>query len=317
MDRNQKILVCGLYETVNRAFMRRLKREGFLNIFDTSKTSLDLVSQASVKSCFNDYKPNIIIYTGSVGGGIAVNIKHPAELLYRNTISQANVMNTAKETGIDKLIFFASSCVYPRESSQPIKEEHLLTGSLEETSAPYAISKISGIKMCEAYNREYGTNFVAVVPATIYGPDDDFDPITAHVISALINKFHDAKEKNKDFVEIWGSGAPRREFIFADDLVDACIFLLDNYNEITHINVGCSRDYAISELADIMSRVVGYKGNVKYNTNKPDGVMQKLLDSNRINSLGWRPKTTLEKGIAVTYEWFSKYEKTIAKKEST
>lgn len=307
MDKSSKILISGLHRVVNRALLNKFKKGGFVNVVDTYDQALDLTSQDLVQQYFKDYIPEVIIYTGSVSGGISINIKRPGEFIYKNIVSQTNVINSAKETGVSKLIYFGSSCIYPKHSPQPIKEEYLLTGGLEETSEPYAVSKIAGIKMCEAYNRQYGTNFIAVIPATIYGPEDNFELESAHVISALIKKFHHAKESKQKSVEIWGSGNPRREFIFVDDLADGCLFLLKEYNDNKPINIGTARDYSIAELSEIIAKIVGFDGRIRYNPQKPDGVKQKLLDSGRITSLGWRPKTSIEDGISITYNWYKNY----------
>jgi len=286
MNKNARILICGSDKMLNSAFLRYFEREKFTNV------------------SFKDTKPDIVIYTGAVSGGISANIKHPAEFIHKNITEQTSVINSAKESNAGRLIFFGSSCVYPKSSPQPIKEEFLLAGQPEETSEAYAVAKIAGIKMCKAYNTQYGTNFIAIVPATIYGPEDDFSLENAHVISALIRKFHEAKIGNKPSVEVWGSGQPRREFIFVDDLVDATVFILDKYKENWHINAGCSRDHSIKELADVISEAVGFKGKITYNTGKPEGVKQKLLDSSKITSLGWKPKVSLKEGINITYNWF-------------
>ncbi len=307
MDKNSNILICGLHKIVNKAFLRRFRRDGFERVKDTSDISLDLTSQAEVIDYFKIHKPSVIIYTGSVSGGISANIKHPAEFIYKNIISEANIIHSAKVVYADKLLFFASSCIYPKESLQPIKEEYILNGPLEKTSEPYAVSKIAGLKICQAYNRQYNRSFIVAVPATIYGPEDDFDPEGAHVISALIGKFHDSKQRGQKNIKVWGSGEPRREFIFVDDLVDAGIFLLDKYSANAHINVGSSRDYSISELAELIAETVGFKGEIIYDRSRPDGVRQKLLNSSKLNSLGWSPGVSLKDGIRITYEWFKRH----------
>ena len=308
MDKNSNILICGLHKIVNKAFLRRFKRDGFTKVEDASDISLDLTSQIEVDDYFKTYMPSIVIYTGSISGGIAANMKRPAEFIYNNMISEANVIHSAKVVGADKLLFFASSCIYPKKSLQPIKEEYLLSGPLEQTSEPYAVSKIAGLKACQAYNQQYNRSFIVAVPATVYGPEDDLDPENAHVISALISRFHDLKQSGQKTIKIWGSGEPRREFIFTDDLADAGIVLLDKYSQNSHINVGTSVDYSISELAELIAETIGFKGEIIYDKSRPDGVRQKLLDSTKLNSLGWSSKTSLKDGVRITYEWFKKYQ---------
>lgn len=306
MNKNSRILICGEYQIINKGFLNRFKEDSFKNINHPRGAGLDLTSQKSVTKFFKDYKPEIVIFTGSVSGGIVVNIARPAEFIYKNIISQTNVFDSARKFNVKKLIFFASSCVYPKESRQPIKEEFLLTGSLEKTNEPYAIAKITGIKMCQAYNKQYGAKFLSIIPATIYGPQDDFNPHSSHVIAALIRRFYEAKGRKKEIVEIWGTGRPRREFIFVDDLVDACIFLIDNYQSSDIINVGCGQDISIKELALLIKNIIGFKGKVNFDKTKLDGAIRKLLDNSRITKLGWKPKTYLAQGIVKTYNWFRK-----------
>ena len=303
MNKRSRILISGLHYSVNSSFLRRFKKDGMVNVVDINSGFFDLTDKRGVEKCFNHYKPDIVFYTGSVSGGIRANIEYPAEFIYKNIISAANIIDSAKRSGVKKLVFFASSCVYPKNASQPIRESSLLTGPLEGTSEPYAVAKIAGIKMCSAYNKQYGCKFLSVIPATVYGPGDDFDPGTAHVIPALIARFHLAKRNGEKSVTVWGEGTQRREFIFADDLVNAVIFLLGKQKS-GHINIGTSKDYAINEVARIVSKVVGFKGRIVNDAKNPGGVTRKLLDSGKINSLGWRPKFSIEKGIGITYRWF-------------
>lgn len=306
MKKNAKIFIAGNKSITGAALIQYFKLNGFNNIFSESVYRLNLTDQGAICTFFRKRKPEYVFLTHPISGGIIANMKYLAEFIYNNLQIQNNIIHSSYKFGVKKLLFLGSSCVYPKDSPQPIKEEYLLRGELEKTSEPYAIAKIAGIKMCEAYNRQYGTNFIAIVPATIYGPEDDFNPETAHVISALIKKFHDAKEAEEEVIHIWGSGKPKREFIFVDDLVKACFFLLNNYKENKHINVGSSKDYRIRELAEIISDIIGFKGKIIYDRNKPDGVKQKLLDSSRIASLGWKPKTSLKEGIDITYNWLKK-----------
>jgi GDP-L-fucose synthase len=307
MDKNSNILICGLHKIVNKAFLRRFRRDGFEKLKDANDISLDLTSQIEVVDYFKIHKPSVVIYTGSVSGGISANMKYPAEFIYKNIISATNIIHSAKIVDADKLLFLASSCIYPRESLQPIKEEYIFNGPLEKTCEPYAVSRIAGLETCYAYNQQYNRNFIVAIPATIYGPEDDFDLESAHVISALMGKFHNSKQRGQKSVKVWGSGTPKREFIFVDDLVGAGIFLLDRYSANSHINVGSSRDYSISELAELIAETVEFKGDIMYDRTSPDGVRQKLLDSSKLNSLCWSPEISLKEGIRITYEWFKRY----------
>jgi GDP-L-fucose synthase len=241
-------------------------------------------------------------------GGILANNSFPAEFIYSNIMVQTNVIHSAYRTGVKKLLFLGSSCIYPKHCPQPMKEEYLLTGPLEPTNEPYALAKIAGIRTCQSYNRQYGTNYISVMPTNLYGPNDNFDLETSHVIPALIRKFHEAKIQSNSSVTIWGTGSPRREFLHVDDLADACIFLMNHYDESDMINIGCGEDISIAELALLIKDVVGYTGNIEYNIDKPDGTPQKLLDVSKLKGLGWQPKLSLREGIKKTYEWYCQNE---------
>ena len=237
-------------------------------------------------------------------GCILANNTFPADFIYDNLMIQCNIIHQAYLNGVKKLLFLGSSCIYPKFAPQPIREEYLLTGELEPTNEPYAIAKIAGIKMCQSYNRQYNTNFIAVMPTNLYGPGDNFDLETSHVLPALIRKFHEAKGNNRRYVELWGTGTPRREFLFVDDLADACVFLMKTYNSSDIINIGTGEDLTIAELADLVSKIVDYKGEIKWDNTKPDGTPRKLLDVSKINALGWKAKTGLEEGIRLIYNWY-------------
>jgi GDP-L-fucose synthase len=309
MHSKTKILICGLHRIVNIGIKKYLKAKGFIDIVDLNDTAIDLTSQEQVRNCFKKHKAEAVIFSGSLSGGIAANMKYPAEFIYKNLISEVNILESARKADVKKVIFFASSCVYPKNSPQPLQEKFLLTAALEETSEPYAVAKIAGIKMCEAYNKQYGTNFIPIIPATIYGPHDSFDKENAHVISALIKNFYQAKQKKQPAVEIWGTGKPVREFIYIDDLADACLLLLRNYKNSEIINVGTAEGVSIKELAYLVKNTVGFTGKIIFDRAKPDGVAKKVLDVSKMNSLGWQPGISLAEGIKLTYQWYEKYGK--------
>ena len=287
------------------ALFNRLKEGGFSNLVAKDSSELNLTNQRAVDSFFKKEKPEYCFLAPIKEGGILLNMMHPAELVYQNIATLSNVVHSAWEAGVKKLLFFASSCVYSKDCPQPMKEEYLLTGPLEPTNEAYAIAKIAGIKMCQAYNAQFGTRFLSVIPATVFGPEDNFDFKTSHVISALIRKFHEGKIKNEPVVNIWGTGKPRREFIYVDDLVDASLFFMQEDNPVELINMGSGMDVSIQELAELIKGLTGFKGKIEFDTTKPDGVLRKLLDSHRLNSLGWRPKVGLQKGLKNTYQWYT------------
>lgn len=307
MHKHEKIFLAGSGGLVGSAILRKLHLMGYSNIVTPTRQQLNLVDQQAVFDFFALEKPDYVILAAAKVGGILSNMLHPAEFVYENIMIQTNVIEASRRYHVKKLLFLGSSCIYPRMSSQPIKEDYLLSGPLETTNEPYAVAKICGIKMCIAYNQQYETNFLCVMPTNLYGPNDNFDLQHSHVLPALIRKFHEAKVHNQDYVEIWGSGKPKREFLYVDDLADACFYLLELYNQRdigSFINIGTGRDLSVKQLADIVRRIVGYTGDIKFDLSKPDGTPRKLLDITKMNSLGWKAKTSLEDGICKTYKWF-------------
>ncbi len=304
MNEEDKIFVAGARGMVGSALIRKLKELGFKNILSPSSSELDLQCQNSVTSFFEKEKPTHVFLAAAKVGGIYANNTYPADFIYNNLQIQMNVIHSAYENGVKKLLFLGSSCIYPKMAPQPIKEEYLLTGYLEPTNEPYAIAKIAGIKMCESYNRQYGTKYISCMPTNLYGPNDNYDPMNSHVLPALIRRFHEAKESQSPEVVIWGTGSPRREFMYVDDLADACVFLMQNYDSSEIVNIGTGQEVTISELAHMVAEVLGYKGELIFDTSKPDGTPRKLLDCARLHGLGWRHKTKLKDGIASAYEDF-------------
>jgi GDP-L-fucose synthase len=301
MNPSDRIYIANHDKMPGRAFARILKKKGFRNLILKTAPELDLLEQASVRSFFRDEKPDHVILTSVKSGGIQANIDDPAGFLYDNLTAQNNVIHSAFKSRVKKLLYVVASCVYPKSCPQPMKEDYILTGPLEPTSEPYSLAKIAGMKMCQYYNRQRGAKFISVIPATIFGPDDDFDADAAHVIPALIRKFHDAKEKGSPSVTVWGSGNARREFIYADDMVDACLFLMKNYNKPEPVNIGTGTDMTIRELAQVIKEAVGFKGELKFDRTRPEGAMRKLLDISKITVLGWKPKTDIRAGIQNSY----------------
>lgn len=312
MNKDAKIFVAGHEGMIGSAIIKRLKMTGFNNIITKSFSRLNLTQQNKVREFFLKEKPEYVFLATSEEGGILANMTYPADLIYTNLQMQLNLIHFAWKAGVKKLLFLGSSCTYPKFCEQPMKEESLLTGSLEPTNEAYAIAKIAGIKMCHAYNHQHGTNFISVIPTTIYGPDDNFDPKTSHVIPALIQKFHEAKlnleDGKKEKIEIWGTGKPRREFLYVDDFAEACIFLMNNYDKTETINVGYGEDISIMELVLLVKEIVGFKGDLIFDETKPDGMLKKLLDISNMNALGWRPKIDLRTGLSKTYESFKQKE---------
>lgn len=304
MEKDTKIFILGDKSIIGSTLIQHFRLNGFTNVFSESTHGVDLIEQNSVHSFFEREKPIYVFLTYVKSGGIGANMKYPGEFIYHNLQAQNNIMHYSYKSGVSKLLFLGSSCVYPRNCPQPMREEYLLSGSLEKTSEPYAISKIAGIKMCESYNRQYGTKFVSLIPATVYGPYDNFDPETSHVLPALIRKFHEAKAEGEKTVTLWGTGKPHREFIYVDDLVCACLFLTEHCNNIEVLNVGVGEDVSIQELACYIKEIVGYEGQIIFDSSQPDGVFRKLLDSSRIASCGWKATTSLKQGLSKTYEWF-------------
>lgn len=344
MNRDARIYVAGHTGLVGAAILRSLKAFGCRRLIIRTHKELDLLRQNDVEKFFLSEKPEYVFLAAAKVGGIWANNKLPAEFIYDNLMVQANVIHAAYQIGVKKLLFLGSSCIYPRDCAQPMKEEYLLSGKLEPTNEPYAIAKIAGIKMCQAYNRQYGTRFISVMPTNLYGPGDNFDLETSHVLPALIRKFHEAKTSDKSqvtsdkrgnekseyvvsglksawadappassergercstsSVTIWGTGTPKREFLHVDDLADACVFLMNRYEDSEIINIGCGKDISIAELAELIKGVVGFEGSIRYDRTKPDGTPRKLLDVSRIQSIGWEPKISLREGIERTYRWY-------------
>ncbi|MGQ9688872.1 MAG: GDP-L-fucose synthase [Desulfobaccales bacterium] len=304
MERDAKIYVAGHTGLVGGAILRLLQQKGFLNLIYRTSKQLDLCCQQAVVDFFSQEKPEYVFLAAAKVGGIWANNTYPAEFIYENLMIQTNVIHQAYVTGVKKLLFLGSSCIYPKQCPQPMKEEYLLDGKLEPTNEPYAIAKIAGLKMCQSYNRQYGTKFICAMPTNLYGPGDNFDPLNSHVIPALIHKFHTAKFQGAPEVVLWGSGSPRREFLYVDDLAEACLFLMEHYDSGEIINVGVGRDLTIRELAHLIAHIVGYEGRLRFDPAFPDGTPRKLLDVSRISDMGWRPRISLRDGLAQTYKWF-------------
>lgn len=305
MNKDSKIYVAGHKGLVGSSIIRLLEREGYQNIITATKKELDLTNQVAVKEFFAQHKPEYVFLAAAKVGGIKANDDYPADFFYINSMIENNVIHQAYEQGVKKLLFLGSSCIYPRDCKQPIKEENLLTGPLEKTNEAYAIAKISGLKMCQYYRRQYGCNFISAMPTNLYGPNDNYDLETSHVLPAFILRFHEAKVNNAPFVELWGTGTPRREFLYVDDLAEALLFLMENYDGEEHINVGVGEDLTIKELAYLVAKVIGYEGEIRWDATKPDGTLQKLLDISKIKKLGWRANWNLSDGIRTSYDYYS------------
>ncbi len=306
MDKSEKIFVAGHRGLVGSALIRRLEREGFHNLLKRDPSQLDLADGRAVQNFFAEEKPAVVICAAAKVGGIKANNDFPVEFLLDNLRIQNNVIQSAYEAGVRKLLFLGSSCIYPKFAPQPIPETALLSGPLEATNEPYAIAKIAGIKLCQAYSREHRANFISAMPANLYGSNDNFDLETSHVLAALLRKAHEAKTRKDRELIVWGSGKPRREFLHVDDLGSACLFLLEKYDSPEIINVGCGEDISIRELAELICDVVGFTGELAWDGTKPDGTPRKLLDITKLHNLGWQPTIPLRDGIAQTYDWFLK-----------
>ncbi|PYL63011.1 MAG: GDP-fucose synthetase [Verrucomicrobia bacterium] len=304
MDKSDKIFVAGHRGMVGSAVMRRLKAEAFSNVATRGRAQLDLTNESAVAKFFKEERPHIVIVAAAKVGGIKANNDYPVEFLVENLRIQNNVIRSAYENGVRKLLFLGSSCIYPKFAPQPILESTLLSGPLEPTNEAYAIAKIAGIKLCQAFSREYGTNFISAMPTSLYGPNDNFDLETSHVLAALLRKAREAKKRNDQKLVVWGTGKPRREFLHVDDLASACLLLLEKYDSPEIINVGCGEDISIVELAELICEIVGFDGQLAWDTTKPDGTPRKLLDVSKIRALGWRPAIRLRDGIKGTYDWF-------------
>lgn len=302
MEKNNKVYIAGHNGMVGSAIHRRLLKEGFTNIITRSSKEMDLRNQQQVTDFFAAQQPEYVILAAAKVGGIIANNTYRGEFLYENLMIQSNVIHQAHLNGVKKLLFLGSSCIYPKLAPQPLKEEYLLTGPLEPTNEPYAIAKIAGLKMCEAYRSQYGSNFITVMPTNLYGPNDNYDLNNSHVLPAMLRKFHEAKERGDASVTLWGTGSPRREFLHADDLADACFFLMQQYEAGEPVNIGVGDDITIKELAGLIQRITGFTGTINWDTSKPDGTPRKLMDVSRLTKAGWKARTTLEDGIKQVYK---------------
>jgi len=312
MEKNEKIYIAGHRGLVGSAILRRLRAQGHENILTADREELDLTEQAQVRRFFEREKPDYVILAAAKVGGIHANNTYPAEFIYQNLMIEANIIEATWRSGVKRLLFLGSSCIYPREAEQPMREEALLTGPLEPTNEPYALAKISGIKLCESYNRQYGTDFRSVMPTNLYGPGDNFHPQNSHVIPALMRRFHEAKVRGDERVTVWGTGNPMREFLHVDDMAEASLFVLEldvetyqknTHPMLSHINIGTGKDCTIRELAETMKRVVGFEGELVFDASKPDGAPRKLLDVSRLEKMGWRYRIELADGLVSTYDW--------------
>ena len=311
MNAKEKVYIAGHRGMVGSAISRRLQKEGFANIVTRTSAELDLRDQAAVRDFFEQETPDHVFLAAAKVGGIMANNTYRAEFLYDNLLIESNIIDAAYRNGVKKLLFLGSSCIYPKMAPQPLKEDYLLTGPLEDTNEPYAIAKIAGIKLCDAYRSQFGCNFISVMPTNLYGPNDNYDLNTSHVLPALIRKFHEAKTNSAPFVTIWGSGKPRREFLHADDLADACYFLMQHYNEPGLVNIGTGEDLEIGELARLIGRIIGYSGEIRHDTGKPDGTPRKLMDVSKLNRLGWKASISLEDGLRRVYEEYQSHALTV------
>ena len=302
MDKNSKIYVAGHRGLVGSAILRALENQGFTNLVTRTSQELDLRNYQDTADFFAKEKLEYVFLAAAKVGGIQANNTYRADFLYENMMIQNNVIHQAYVNNVKKLLFLGSSCIYPKMAPQPLKEDSLLTGTLEPTNEPYAIAKIAGIKMCDAYRSQYNSNFISAMPTNMYGPNDNYDLNNSHVLPALLRKFHEAKEQNHPEVVVWGTGTPLREFLHSDDLAEACIFLMENYNDFGHVNVGIGEDISIKDLALLIKKIVGYEGNLVWDTSKPDGTPRKLMDVSKINDMGWKAKIGLEEGITKVYQ---------------
>ena len=303
MKKDSKIYVAGHNGMVGSAIVRRLKELGYTNIITADRNRLNLLNQMHVQSFFSNELPEYVFLCAAKVGGIKANNEMKGDFIYENLMIQSNIIKYSKDFNVKKLLFLGSSCIYPKMSPQPIKEEYLLSGYLEPTNDAYSIAKIAGIKMCQSFNQQYGTNFISVMPTNLYGPNDNYDLITSHVFPALIRKFHEAKINNTDVV-VWGSGNPKREFLYVDDLADACIFLMDNYDESDIVNIGTGEDISIRDISYLIMETIGKKCDIIFDTTQPDGTLRKLLDVSKLHDLGWKHKTSLQEGIKLAYNDF-------------
>ncbi len=304
MIKKSKIYIAGHRGLVGSAIHRKLMKDGYTNLVVRTSKELDLRDKEQVDRFFKEEKPEFVFVAAAKVGGIVANNEFPADFIRDNLMIQTNVIDASYRNQVEKLLFLGSTCIYPKLAPQPLKEEYLLTGPLEPTNDAYALAKIAGIKMCQSYNKQYGTNYISAMPTNLYGENDNFDLQSSHVMPALIRKFHEAKLSNQLSVEVWGTGTPKREFLYSDDLADACVYLMNHYNDDEIINIGVGEDVSIKELAETVRRVVGFEGELKFDTTKPDGTPRKLVDTTKINQLGWKAKVELEDGIRKAYDWF-------------
>jgi GDP-L-fucose synthase len=304
MDKNSKIYLAGHTGLVGSALLRSLRAQGYSRFLLHTIDEVDLTQQSAVDTLFQQERPDYVFLAAAKVGGIQANNTYPADFIYVNLQLGCNIIHTAKKYGVQKLCFLGSSCIYPKYAPQPMKEEYLLDGKLEPTNEPYAIAKIAGIKMCQAYNRQYGTNFISVMPTNLFGPHDNFDLQSSHVMPALIRKFVDARKAGDSRVIVWGTGSPRREFLFVDDLADACVYLMNHYDDGAIVNIGAGKDISILELATMIKEEVGFNGTIEFDSTKPDGTPRKLLDVSKLHALGWTAKTPLREGIQKTIQWY-------------
>lgn len=304
MEKNSRIYVAGHRGLVGSAIVRNLEANGFTNIITRTHAELDLTNQADVRRFFEEEKPEYVFLAAAKVGGIHANNTYSADFIYDNLMIQNNVIKAAHDFKVTKLLFLGSTCIYPKMAPQPIKEEYLLTGALEETNEAYAVAKIAGLEMCKFFKRQYGDNFISCMPTNLYGPNDNFDLKNSHVLPALIRKFHEAKVSGKDVVEVWGTGTPLREFIYVDDMAAACVFLMENYDGEQHVNIGTGEEVSIRQLAETVKEVVGFEGELVFNTDMPDGTPRKLTTVDKLHELGFMHKVSLNEGIRLAYEWF-------------
>ena len=304
MNLDAKIYVAGHRGLVGSAIVRNLEAKGYKNIIYRTHKELDLTNQEAVRTFFEEERPEYVFLAAAKVGGIHANNTYPADFIYDNLMIQNNVIKAAHDFEVKKLLFLGSTCIYPKMAPQPIKEEYLLTGSLEETNEAYAVAKIAGLEMCKFFKRQYGDNFISCMPTNLYGPNDNFDLKNSHVLPALIRKFHEAKVNNSEAVEVWGTGTPLREFLYVDDMADACVFLMENYDGEQHVNIGTGEEVSIRELAETVKEVVGFDGELVFNTDMPDGTPRKLTTVDKLHGLGWKHKISLDKGIKLAYNWF-------------
>ena len=304
MEKDSKIYIAGHRGLVGSALVRNLEAKGYTHILKRTSKELDLRNQQAVQTFFETERPDYVILAAAKVGGIHANNTYPADFIYDNLMIQNNVIKAAHDYGVKKLLFLGSTCIYPKMAPQPIKEEYLLTGALEETNEAYAVAKIAGLEMCKFFKRQYGDNFISCMPTNLYGPNDNFDLQSSHVLPALIRKFHEAKISSQPTVEVWGTGTPLREFIYVDDMADACIFLMENYDGEQHVNIGTGEEVSIRQLSETIKEVIGFEGELVFNTNMPDGTPRKLTTVDKLHSLGWKHQVSLKEGIQLAYDWY-------------